>query len=447
MSPVTPDEWLPVLSQELDSRQPRIALLRSYTNGHAPLPQGAKNSKPAWQRFQKKARTDLGGLAISACAERIVANGITVAGSADSEFAKRAERIWRDNRMVVQLATLVTDVLTTSIGYLIDGRDDNGNAVISAESPEYVYAATDPLQPWKAVSAIKVWRDRWDGNDYCYVWADSVRVLYFRKSVGTGTEPIAVASGEWTPVENGVEPYTGSVPVYVVDNVNNRGDFESQLDLLDRIHLNILHRLVITAIQAFRQRALRKEANSADISDDDDLAAMFTPDAGAMWELPEGWSIQELQATDFTPLLEGEKADIRQYATEMRVPLASLIPDGQNQSAKGADLAGSGLTFRAQHRIDRIRTPLNVAMVRALEIEGVTLGDDTLEVLFERPEQVSISEKYAAAAQAKAAGLARHTIMRDVLGMGPDEIAQDDVDLANEQLQALLTTADASSNA
>ena len=75
----------------------------------------------------------------------------------------------------------------------------------------------------------------------------------------------------------------------------------------------------------------------------------------------------------------------------------------------------------------------------ALELAGHTLGeDDTLEVLFAPPEHVSLSERYAAAVQAKGAGLSARTIKRDILGMTPDQIAQDEADAGSDMLAAAL---------
>ncbi|MCF3941329.1 hypothetical protein [Gordonia tangerina] len=46
------------------------------------------------------------------------------------------------------------------------------------------------------------------------------------------------------------------------------------------------------------------------------------------------------------------------------------------------------------------------------------------------------SQKYAAAAQAKAAGESWASIARNILGYSPDQIRQDELDRAQEQLNA-----------
>ncbi len=71
---------------------------------------------------------------------------------------------------------------------------------------------------------------------------------------------------------------------------------------------------------------------------------------------------------------------------------------------------------------------------KALQIEGADLGEQTVEVKFMPPATVSLTEKYAAAAQAKAAGEALETIQENILGYSPEQIAQDKQRRAEEQL-------------
>ena len=62
--------------------------------------------------------------------------------------------------------------------------------------------------------------------------------------------------------------------------------------------------------------------------------------------------------------------------------------------------------------------------VKALAVEGIDLGEaETVEVLFVPPHAVSLTEKYAAAVQARNAGEALETIQRNILGYSPEQIA------------------------
>jgi hypothetical protein len=440
----TPGEWLPVLSKRLDDRAPRVALLRSYAAGNPPMPEMGANVRTSWLAFQRKACTNYGGLAVESLANRIVPNAIHVGGSDDNEAVVVARRVWRDNRMNIVVADAIRDALTCSVGYLVVG-DDAGAAVITREAPEQFIAAPDPLKPWKARAALKVWRDIDAGFDFAYVWADGERQKFVRKSADEILGPVTLRarnSGGWEPLGE-PERFAGDVPVIIMERHDGKGLFEASIPVIDRINLGKLQRLVVTAMQAFKQRGIKVPNGGLNDVDDAgnaiDYSKQFEAAPGALWELPDGIDVWESQQTDIRPLLEGEKADARDFAAVMRTPISVFIPEGANQSAEGAAAAKEGQVFQANDEIERLKPALAVALVYALRVEGVDLGGDTVEVGFQPADRVSVSERFAAAAQATGV-LARRTIQSEILGMTPDQMAQDEANLAAEQLQAFALT-------
>jgi hypothetical protein len=442
MIATTPEEWLPILARRLDARQPDIAVKRSYVNGEAPLPESGENVRAAWKAYQRKARTNYGGLAAKSLCNRIRAVSVTVGADDDLAVTSAARRIFRDNRLSVQLSDAVTDSAVTGIGYLLLGMDADG-AVITAEKPELFIAAPDPLRPWVARAGAKIWRDVDQARDYALVWANGQRQEFSRSAYVTDTTTvIRTAEGGWLPTGN-IESYQGAPPVAILDWENPAGFVYPHHDVIDRINLGKLQRLVIAAMQAFRQRALKKsnlpEGWDKDADGNDiDLAKVFEPSPGALWDLPEGIDIWESSTTDIMPLLEGEKADARDFAAVSGTPISVFIPDGANQSAEGAHNAKDQQISQAQDAIDRFKPAAAGIMVRALIAEGLDLAGATVDVQFAKPEHVSMSEKYAAAAQAKQAGESIKTIQRKILGYTPEEMAQAEQDLADEQLAAAL---------
>lgn len=442
--PSTPNEWLKVLAKRLDDRQPQIKHLRSYTNGCAPLPEMGENVRASWQAFQKKARTNYGGRAVQSLGGRLRTNGVRIGTSETGPALKVVRRQWRDNRMDLQLAQAVNDYLATRYGYLAVGLDDAGEAVITREAPEQFIAAGDPARPWRARAALKVWRDIDAEADFARVWVPGGWVDYRRpgRDATTAGWRVGAKGDDWAPFDSG--SYDGPPPVVIWER--SEGLVEPHLDVIDRINLGKLNRLVIVAMQAFRQRGLRKSADGGGMpeKDDDgndiDYAKIFEPAPGALWDLPEGIDIWESATTDIQQILEGEKQDLRDFAASTGTPIAEFIPDGQNQSATGAANVTTPQYLQAKDEQKALSPGLEVALVYALRAEGIDLGDDNLEVLWVEPDRVSMSEKYAAAAQAKAAGLSQLTIQRDVLGMTPDQIAQDATNRAQEQLTAMTLT-------
>jgi hypothetical protein len=435
---VTPAEWLPVLAKRLDDRRARVDLLMSYVTGDAPLPEMNRATREAWARFQREARTSYGLLVVEALTDRFVPNGVRVGDDDVSEASIAARRIFRDNRLSVVFPDAARVAFTCSVGYLIVG-EDAGKAVITAESPEFVTTAPDPLRPWVSRAAIKVWRDEDVRFDFAFVWANGIRQKFARPINDHNLRPWRTAAdGTWTPLGT-PEPYEGNVPVFALDNKGGVGEFEPHLDMLNGLNRSKLNRLTTVAMQAFKQRMLEGGLPETDEAGNTlNWAQVFEPSPGAVWDLPEGVKVSELAdgAQGIMAMLAAEKEDVRAFAGVTKTPLPMLMPE--NDSAAGAENQMSGLNSKAKDRISRFKPPLALAMVYALRIEGFKdVGD--VEILTEEPEHVTISEKYAAAAQANGL-LAIRTIQRQILGMSQAAIAEDEVNRAAEQLSAFTLT-------
>lgn len=437
-APVTPEEWLPVLTKRLDDERPRIDRLRSYTNGDAPLPEAGPNIRAAWSSFQRKARHNVGELIVEAPAERIICNEIVVAGTAGDN--DEARRIWVENRMAVALGDTVRDMLTVGTGYMIIGSDE-GRPVITSEKPEFVYAATDPLRPWIARAVVKVWRDVDAQMDYAYVWATGQRQRFMRSMYQNPTiktkKLISKASGSWT-LDGDAEPYTGPPPVVVFQNHDGTGEFEPHTDSIDRINKETLDRLVTQSMQAFRQRFLEgglppNDAEGKPI----DYAAIFVPAPGALWDLPEGVTLKETQesAQSITAMLAAEKDDFRNLAADTRTPLPMLVPEGANQSAAGAESAKEGLVMKTKDRIERIKPAGSEVMTRAMKITNPDF-DSVVELGFADPTFVTFAEKHEANVKAKAGDVPWRKRMIDILGYSADVVDEMQTMLEEERLAA-----------
>lgn len=437
-APATPAEWLPILVKRLDERGPEIERLRSYANGNAPMPEMGRNVRASWQAFQAKARGGFGYLIASALANRIIPIGVTVGGSTETDEAQRARRIYRDNRVGVAISDALMDSFQVRVGYIVIGQDEGG-AVVTRELPEQMIAATDPLRPWRSRAALKVWRDVDAGFDYAQVWVPGERQTFRREIRDERGGTRGLKADGWTFDGEPVR-YDGSVPVVVFENRDGMGEYERHTDIIDRINLGVLNRMVVVAMQAFRQRALKGGLPQSD-EDGNDIPweTIFEPAPGALWELPEGVEIWESGQTDITPLLTSVKDDLRDLSAVSETPLAMLVPDGANQTAEGAAFQREAIIAKADDRIRRFSAPAALVMVYALRVEGVA-DPETVEILFQPPDRVSVSEKYAAAAQAKAAGESWKSIARNILGYTPEQIRQDEIDRAEEALTLGLLT-------
>ncbi|MFT9595590.1 hypothetical protein ACM0CH_21425, partial [Mycobacteroides abscessus subsp. abscessus] len=246
-------------------------------------------------------------------------------------------------------------------------------------------------------------------------------------------------SGGWEPETDLIET-DGAPPVVVYTNPGGAGVFETHIDLINRINSGVLQRLSTMAMQAFRQRALKKEGDKPLPAVDDkgnaiDYAAIFEPAPGALWDLPPGVDIWESATTDASPMLAASKEDIRHLSAATKTPLPMLMPDGANQTAEGAMNTEKGFIFKCEACLAVVKLGLEAIIVKALETEGVAdVGN--VEVSFEAPARVTLSEKYSAAAQAAAAGEPWGSIARNILKYSPDQIAQVEKDRAKEEAMA-----------
>ena len=432
-----PEEWLPILAKRMDSRAAKIAELRSYASGNAPMPEMGPNTREAWVAFQKKARTNYAGLACQSLAGRIVPTGVRVGSSRTSPAVVALRKVWRDNRLSVVFADAVRTMLTVRVSYLITGIRD-GEPVITSEPPEKVITAPDPSQPWRARAALRAWRDNDAERDYAQVWVPGIRQRFVR-AVKTESGTIrGTIAGDWV-LDGDPEEYDGPVPVFAMENEDGVAEFEPHIDVIDRINLGKLQRLVVTAFQAFKARAIKNLPDKDDDGNDIDWGKRLDFAPGALIDLPEGIDIWESEAVDIRPLLEGEKTDARDFAAVMRTPIDVFIPEGQNQSAAGAANAHKGEIQKAKDRINRCGAPMEAALLSALRILGLD-EDETVSVTFESPEHVSLTEKAAAALAAKGSGRSQRWIDEYIWGMSPDEIDGEEANRAAEMLQQAALT-------
>lgn len=435
---LTPEGWLNRLALQMDYRAARLRLLRSYMDGNAPLPEGAEGCRDAYQAFQKKARTNFGELVVDAVVERLIPSGFSVSGRAEDDDQLRA--IWRRNRMQLGISDVLRDMIGLSAGYLIVGEGSPREAVITCERPEQVITEQSASRPDQVRAGMKVYRDPIEGMDVAFVhpWPGEV-YRYVRPFVDYLGKPTVLhtVSGGWQEAGS-AETGLDFIPIFPFLNRGGLGEFESHTDILDRINWNILQRLVIVAMQAYRQRAVK-----GDVPDEDDEGKpldynkIFKPGPGALWFLPDGVDLWESQQTDITSILAANKDDITHLAAVTRTPMSTLIPDGANQSAEGASFAKEGLVFKAGDRLVRASAVLAPAMGAALAIEqGSSSIIDDVEVLWLPVERQSLAERADAAT--KAQDLPWRTRMTDIWQFSADRVDQMESERASDALNAAL---------
>lgn len=403
-------------------------------NGDAPLPEGAEGCRDAYRKFQRKARTNFGELVVDAVADRMTVSGFRVGEqNQDDDLARK---IWRRNRLAIGSADVHRDMLGLSSGYVMVQAGVNG-AVVTHERPEQVITEHDPLIPSIVRAGLKVYRDSVAGYDFAFLHLPGVVFRYSRPLFDDRGElkDVPSVNGGWDFVE-AVPSMQSFVSIYPFDNRDCMGEFETHTDVLDRINWDILQRLVITAMQAYRQRATKGDLPAEDEQGNEvDYGEIFKPGPGALWQLPEGVDLWESQPTDLTPILSSSKDDLTHLSAVTRTPMATLMPDGANQTAEGAAFAREGLVFKAQDRVTRAGAVWDSVMGAALAIEqNLDAPVEDVETLWLPVERRSLQERADAAT--KAQDIPWRDRMTDIWQFSADRIDRMEANRAADALNA-----------
>jgi hypothetical protein len=451
-APGSPGWWLNRLIVELGKRRGRYELLDTYYRGEAGVPAlSSKATRQAYARLMALSRLNFAELVTEAVRERMRPVGFRTGAVPDGSGDAEAWRIWQANNLDADSDLVHTCQLSMSDGYVIvGGRDPEIDApLITPEDPRQVIIEEDPRRRRRALAGLKVFKDTYLNVDRAYLYLPGFVVRASRR-IDVGSSPddplnYDVDGFEWEQ-ETPAAPNPGRLPSPVVPVVRfpnrpnlygrTKGEFEPHLSVLDRINYQILNRLEIATLQAFRQRAVKgvpvKDEDGNDIDYDD----VFAADPGALWLLPDTADLWESGQVDLGPLRLAIRDDVQDLAAVTRTPLFYLTPDAANGSAEGASLAREGLVFKTEDRI--VRTSESWEQVMSLAF--LFSGDETrarrpdLEALWAPAERFSLAERYDAASKAAGAGVPWRTTMTDVLQFSPQQVDRMEAERASDAL-------------
>lgn len=426
--PGSPGWWLKRLEKALSERRPRLDRLWNYYIGRPDLPEGAEGCREAYQAFQRKARTNYGRLAVKATRDRIILNGFRTGADDDENGDKAARDILSANGLRVEYGDLHNYVFAMGVGYTIVGGPSAGSAgqpTVTVEDPRQVITEHDPVNNRRVRAALKIFTDDVTGEDLAYLYLPG-QVFVATRKASTSTDYLG-RDWEWDETRSRALPdgFGDVVPVVRFLNEDGMGEFEPHLDLLDRINTVILHRMVITAVQAFRQRAIAGDLPDVDEDGNEiDYADLFRPGAGELWRLPEGVDLKELGQVDMGPILAAVKDDVRDFAAVTATPLYFITPDAANGSAEGASTMREAHVFKCEDRTVRLSDPHAQTMALAFRFAGDDVRADllTMEPLWQPCERFSLVEKAQASSQAQ--DVPWRTRMTDIWQFSPDKVAE-----------------------
>jgi hypothetical protein len=212
------------------------------------------------------------------------------------------------------------------------------------------------------------------------------------------------------------------------------GEFEDVLPVQDRINTEVLDRLVISAMQAYRQRW----ATGVDLTDENGNPDNgFDPGADLLWNVSdENAKFGEFQPVDLAGVLKAVDSDVQHLAAITRTPPHYLLGSMVNTSGDALAAAETGLTSKVIERSQEFGESWELVYQLAGRIMGKTVPDDC-EVIWANPQFRTLTEMAAASVQLMTAGVPWRTRMAE-LDYTPSQIDRMQAERASD---ALLTAA------
>lgn len=438
-TPNSPGWWLKKCAIKLQGRQKRLQRLADYHDGNPPLPSGAESARPAYQAFQKKARTNFAELIVGLTRERCTVRSIRTAVNADFSGDEKAWEIWRDNNLDIEFSDVLENMLALGDGYMIVGLDpaDDERVIITGEDPRQVVTIHDPARQSEVRAALKMFHDPDLEKDYAFLYLRGKDGANARRYVASRSRKARVKSLSFSASaftwdeefggEEGEELNHPYVPVVRFRNRRGIGEFEPHTDILDRINHTVLQRMVIAAYQAFRWHAIKVDPENMPDEDENgkpiDYGDILSADPGAFLKVPKDVEFWESGITDMQGILASIKDDVQALAFVTRSPL-SAVSDSVNQSAEGASLVKEGQIFKTEDKQKRAAAALAIVFMIAFRCLADEARADKQKIVVDwaPAERFSLSEKYDAASKAPPA-IPSETVMAEVLQFSPETIA------------------------
>lgn len=442
----SPGWWFNVLGERLETNRKRAERLHKYAIGDHPLPSATPAAQAAYHDFMKKSRSNYPALVVEAPRELLNVAGFRTAGSDDDLGDAEAWRIWQANSLDADSGLVHGAALTMGDAYVMVGDidDEIGAPLITPEDPRQVITAHDPARPRKVVAALKMYYDATLGGDVAYVFTKTTEGTVevrkaFRERTYDNHLGFSVANFNWYGDVQTLN--TSRIPVVRFRNRPNMdgttlGEFEDVIDAIDRINALTFDRMVISAIQAFKQRAIKGDLPEKDADGNDiDYGAMFQPGPDALWILPADAEMWESGQADMKGILDAAKADVLGVAAVTRTPSYYLLGDFSNASAEAASLARMGLENKVLDRMREYGESWEQVLSIAFELAGDTERARSVdnEVIWTPPQRYSLSEKADAISKLKDTVPFR-TLMQDVYQASPQQLER----IETERAQALL---------
>jgi hypothetical protein len=421
------------LGKRLSDEAPRLDRLDAYRVGCPPVPHGNRKMRETYRRFQKLARTAFASLVVETVIERLKIVGFRTGGATTHDEDKTAWMWWQQNHLDADAGNIHRASVTMGHAYVSVGRDpDNpGQPLVCGEDPRQTIHESSPTNRRKLLAVVKTY---WDDVYSCHraVLSMPDKIWYY-KTVQTVSRKVS-RNQLWAPaswvLDTSPEYPQGwgtnelGVPPYVVFTNrpdiagNGVGEFEDVLDVLARIDLTILDRMVISAMQAYRQRW----ATGVDNTDENGaIRDTFDPGADLLWEVSDATAkFGEFSPTDVTPIVKAIESDVQYLAAITRTPPHYILAGIVNVSGDALGAAETGLVSKIFERQTEYGESWEAVNQMVAKLMGSVVDDDA-EVLWKDPQFRTLAEQADAVVKLAAGGVPWRARM-EIFGETPQGI-------------------------
>ena len=457
--PRSPGWWLDVLARELQNRRwgrdggrrwnrhastsqrlrPPLELLHDYLEGDPPLRAAAKGWEDNFREVIRIGRLNLAAMSIESKSNRMKLVAVRTSAPDDLQGDQAAQQMMRANNMPVLARDVHDGMLSLADSYVMvtPPASEGDYSLFTAEDAREVITAHDPATG-RTLAGLKMFRDEWDAADFAYLFVREDAQV--KKYVATKPRGLSIIRDtpfrlspkgwDWVDEEYGRPVPAGRMPIVRFRNYRSRGEYEPHLETLDRINEKIIDTLVISKVQAFRQRAIKglpdkttKIVDGVRVEEAIDYSDVFAASPGSLWQVPANVDFWESQPVDLGPIRMSIKDDLEHFAAVTSTSLHTITPDAASGSAEGASLMRESSVDAALCRIDHA----DRSWAEVIATGFAFMGDDArsdptgVEPIWGPTERYSLAEKADAASKASTS-LPVEAIQTDIWQYPPAEI-------------------------
>lgn len=445
--------WLKRLTKALAKRSKELRDYEKWYSGEHRLAFASSKFNEAFGHLFGRFADNWCEVVVDAVEERLNVEGFRFGDSPDAD--SDAWDIWQRNQLDADSQLAHTDMLSMGYGYSLVWGDDDGEPLITVESPLEAIVAHEAGSRRRRAAGLKQWRDD-DGYLYaCLYLPDDLYKFRSRdKSTGLSVDaddlgvtwvPWQPRSDDTWPLENPLEKVP-LVPLYNRPRTTKPGIGRSEIAGLIPIQKAInklcVDLLVASEFGSFRQRW----ASGLELDHDDNGNPInpFRNFPGALWAAEGGDdSHGEVKFGDFGEtnlgnIVKAVEMFVQHCASQSRTPPHYLNASADRLSGESIKAAETGLVAKCRRKMRPTGEGWEETERLAFAVKGDPRAEEwRAETIWADPESRTESEHVDALVKKKQIGVPDQQLQEDA-GYSPQQRARFRAMRAQDALEGLI---------